>query len=459
MKNPILVPELRELLQKKKKRVLRSFLEDGHSKEVAEFLCMLNTDEIWDIISLVDKYRRSEIFSYLDMECQINLALELSNKDLSELLMSMSSDERTNFFHHLDRETANRFLLLLPIHDRAEVIKLTSYSEETAGSLMSTNYMTLNENDTVEKSIKLIRKFAPSKETIYYIYVTDDEGKLIGFVSLRKLILSKPGQKIGNIMKKEVLFARVDDDKEMVARLIEDYDLIALPIVDANEKLVGIITHDDAIDIIREEETEDLEKLMAISGGVEEKAYLDVPAFVHFKKRAFWVVILGLFALVTGLVIQHFKDTLQSLIILTFYMPMLNSAGGNTGSQSATVVLRSLALKELLPGDILKVIKKELFVSFFLSLCLGAIIFARVYIFSNPESFPPNISVFSVAVVISLSLTLQVLWATIFGAIVPLFATWLKFDPAVVSSPLLTTFVDMGGITIYFTVAKIVLGV
>jgi magnesium transporter len=324
---------------------------------------------------------------------------------------------------------------------------------------MTTDYATLNENDTVEESIKLIRKIAPSKETIYYIYVVDDSGGLIGFVSLRKLILAKPKKKISKLMKTEVLYAGVDDDKEDVAQLIEEYDLIALPIVDSSQRLMGIVTHDDAIDIIREEETEDLEKLMAISGGVEEKAYLDVPALVHFRKRAFWVLTLGIFGLLTALIVEFFRDTLEALIILTFYIPMLNAAGGNTGSQSATVILRSLTLNELTPGDVVKVIQKEFIISLCLSICLGAIVFFRVYYFPIGDDIPVKFTLTSIATVISISLGLQVLWSTIFGAIVPIAATKLKVDPAVVSSPLLTTFVDMGGIVIYFSVAKMVLGI
>jgi magnesium transporter len=459
MKNPILIPEFRELLEKEKYSVLKSFLEEGHSREMAELLEMLDPDEIWRILKLLDNYLRCEIFSYFDIDVQKAILAILNKRDLSEILIGISPDNRADFFQHLDKETANRYLIVLPIRDRANIIKLTSYDEETAGAIMTTDYATLNENDTVEESIKLIRKIAPSKETIYYIYVVDDSGGLIGFVSLRKLILAKPKKKISKLMKTEVLYAGVDDDKEDVAQLIEEYDLIALPIVDSSQRLMGIVTHDDAIDIIREEETEDLEKLMAISGGVEEKAYLDVPALVHFRKRAFWVLTLGIFGLLTALIVEFFRDTLEALIILTFYIPMLNAAGGNTGSQSATVILRSLTLNELTPGDVVKVIQKEFIISLCLSICLGAIVFFRVYYFPIGDDIPVKFTLTSIATVISISLGLQVLWSTIFGAIVPIAATKLKVDPAVVSSPLLTTFVDMGGIVIYFSVAKIVLGI
>ena len=458
MKNPILIPELRELLKNKKYKILKSFLEEGHPKEIAEYLNMLTPAEIWQLLDLLDIYRKEDIFGYFEMDLQIELILANLGKKTAELLKQMSPDNRADLFQNLEKDMADKLLILLPIPERANILKLTSYSEETAGAIMTTDYVVLNENDSVEKSIKKIRKEAPAKETIYYLYVVNDQEELIGFVSLRKLIVSPPRKKIKNLMEKNIIKGQVADDQEKIASLISEYDLLALPIIDKNNKLSGIITHDDAIDIIREEHTEDMEKLMAISGGVEEKSYLEVPAYVHFKKRAFWVIILGLFGLLTGLIIENFQNTLQTLIILSFYMPLLNAAGGNTGSQSATVVLRSLTLKELKPQDILKVIRKEFMISFFLSICLGAITFARVY-FPGSNSLPAEFSIFNVSLVISISLTLQVLWSTIFGATIPILATKVKLDPAVVSSPLLTTFVDMGGIIIYFTTAKLILGI
>lgn len=459
MKNPILIPELREMLRKRRFKLLQSFIEEAHPREVAEYLGLLRPSEIWKIINLTDVHTRAGIFSYLDLDVQADMVSGSTRKNIAELMKEMSHDDRADLIQRLDRDVADRILLLMPVSERADVIQLTSYQEETAGAIMTTDYALVNENDTVEKSIRKMRREAPSKETIYYMYVTDDEGKLIGFVSLRKLILAGPKQKIGSVMKRDVIFGFVDDDQETVARAIDEYDLLALPIVDRNERMVGIITYDDAIDILREEQTEDLEKLMAISGGVEEKGYLDVSSLVHFRKRVFWVVTLGIFGLLTGLIVEVFQDTLQKLIILSFYMPLLNAAGGNTGSQSATVILRSLTLNELRPSDLLKVLSKEFIISFLLALCLGFITFGRVYFLPAGSAPPPEFSMMAISVTIALSLGLQVLWSTMFGAFVPIAATKLKLDPALVSSPLLTTFVDMGGIIIYFTSAKLILGV
>jgi len=459
MKNPILIPELRDLLKTNNYEILKSFLDDHHEKEIAEYLGLLNPDEIWKILSFVNSYKRAEIFCYLDMDVQVNMVSGRHKRDITELLMQMSHDDRADLFQHLKSNVADKLLVLLPLKERIDVINLTSYKAETAGAIMTTDYTTLNETVTVGNAIIKIRMEAPSKETIYYIYVTNNLGKLIGFVSLRRIILADPDQKIKELMKSDVIFTHVDDDQEVAASVIEEYDLLALPVVDYKNRLLGIITYDDAIDIIREEQTEDLEKLMAIRGGVEEKSYLDIGAYVHFKKRVLWVIILGVLGLVSGMIISGFKDILKSLIILTFYMPLLNSAGGNTGSQSATVVLRAITLKELFPEDFFRVIKKEFSIGLMLCVCLGVMTYLRVLLFSNNQDIPSQFTLGTIAFLISIALSIQVIGSTVFGSVIPIIAIKLKLDPAVISSPALTTVVDMAGITIYFTTAKLVLGI
>ena len=460
MKYPILVPELRYLLRKKKLKILKSFMEDHHDNEIAEYLSMLRPDELWRIVDLVGIYQRAGIFSYMDMDVQVSMISGAHKKNVKSLLLQMSHDDRADLFQHLDKVMADRLLLLLPTKDRADIIRLTSYQEETCGAIMTTDFATLLEDDIVEKAIKKIRREAPGKETIYYIYVTDKEGRLIGFISLRKLIISKTKNKISDIMKRDTIFAFADEDQEKAANLIDEYDLIALPIVDRDEKLVGIITHDDAMDIIRDEQTEDMEKLMAISGGVEEKSYMGISAFIHFRKRASWIVILALLELLSGFIIEGFRATLQNLIILAYYMPLLISTGGNTGSQSATMVLRAIALNELSPKDTMGVIRKELAVSLMLSVCVAAIVCLRVFLMSHGSNdIPPALGLTRIAMMISLALAIQVIWSTVLGGIIPLVATRIKIDPAVVSSPAIATLVDVGGVLIYFSTAKLLLGI
>lgn len=459
MLNPLIAPEIRELIKKREFSVITEYMAELHPKEVAELISELKPTEIWKVLSLFESHRRADVFAYMDMDVQVRMISSGLKKSVLELLLPMSGDDRADLFRHLDKHVADKLLLYLPQSERADVLNLTSYQEGTNGAMMTSDLVVLDENETVEKSIKKIRKVAPGKETVYYTYICDEAGKLIGFVSLRKLILAPPRKKVKHIMKSDVIYTYVHGDQEDAANMIIEYDLIALPVVDSEHRLLGIITYDDALDIIREEQTEDMERLMAISGPVEEKPYLDISVMTHFKKRVLWVIILGICGILTGMIIQGFQKTLESLIILTFYMPLLNAAGGNTGSQSATVVLRSLALNQLSPGDIFKVLRKEFVIAFFLSICLGLITFARVLIFSGSTTIPSTFTISSVAFVISLALAIQVVWSTVFGAIIPMIATRINVDPAVFSSPALTTLVDMGGIVIYFSCAKLILGI
>jgi len=460
VKNPILAPELKDLLKRKRYRVIKSFLEDQHPRENAEYLGYLEPEEIWKILGQVDKYTASEIFGYLDIDVQVAMASGKFKKNLKTLVQEMSHDDRAYLFQHLDKELVDRLLLLLPSKDRADVIKLTSYREDTCGAIMTTDYATLLETDTAGTAVRKIRRDAPGKETVYYIYVTDERGVLIGIVSLRKLILAKPKELVRNLMKGDVIFALVDDDQEKAARLIDEYDLLALPVVDQNNRLAGIITYDDAIDIIREEQTEDMEKLMAITGGAEDETYLEVPVWVHFRKRVGWVVVLAALQFISGMIIEGFRDTLQYLIILAYYMPLMNSAGGNTGSQSATMVIRAIALGQLTSHDIINVIKKEFIVSLMIGVSVGLLVFGRVMLAPTGHAgIPPEIWIGKIALMISMALAVQVIWATVLGALIPVVANKVKIDPAVVSSPAIATFVDIGGIAIYFTTAKLVLGI
>jgi magnesium transporter len=260
-------------------------------------------------------------------------------------------------------------------------------------------------------------------------------------------------------MHQDAIHACVNDDQEAVARLIEKYDLIAVPIVDENNVLVGIVTHDDAIDIIRQEQNEDMEKLMAIAGSHEIADYLRTPWWKHFSKRVYWIVGLAALGLFSGMIIHSFEQTLMNLLILALYMPMVADTGGNTGSQAATVVVRALALGQLRPKDFLKVLFKELQVSLGLAAVLGLLSFGKVMYLSRGSEIPLGYSLTKIAFAIAVALGLQVITATLIGAGLPLLVARFKHDPAVVASPALTTIVDITGLLIYFCTAKILLGV
>jgi magnesium transporter len=459
MTNPIIIPELRELISENDIASIRKFCHSTHPGTVAELLDGLEIPEIWKILHMLDVSLRAEIFPCFDLNKQIELVSGESRKEMARLLEEMPPDDRVDLVQKLDETLRDEILPLVAKAEREDIRKLEAYEEGTAGAVMSTDYAVLRPDISISAALEQLRLQAPGKETIYYIYIVDEARKLIGFISLKDLIMAKPGLLIKDIMHTDVLKANVNDDQENVAGLIEKYDLIAIPSVNDSEAIVGIVTHDDALDIIRQEQTEDMEKLMAIAGSHEIGDYLDTPSWKHFSKRAYWIVGLAALGLVSGMIIHNFEATLMNMLLLALYMPMVADTGGNTGSQSATVVVRALALGQLRPRDFLKVIFKELKVSLLLALVLGLLSFGKVIFLSRNSEIPAGYSLGGIASAIALALSLQVVTATLIGAILPLLAAKFKQDPAVVASPALTTVVDITGLLIYFTTVKIILGI
>ena len=458
-KNPILVPELREMLATGNTKALRDFCESGHPGLVAELLSALSAEESWKVLAHLDLPLRAEIFSHLGDDLMVEMIERLRRNEIANLLTEMPHDERADLFKRLPEERRQAILPALAQAEREDIRRLTAYTEGTAGAVMTSDYATLSQQLTVSQAIERLREVAPDKETIYYAYVVDDRRKLLGFVSLRDLIVAQRESRIADIMHRDVIFARVDDDQENVARKIQKYDLLALPVLNGGDALVGIITHDDAIDIITQEHTEDMEKFMAIAGSHIDAVYMKTPAWVHFKNRSPWVVVLAFLGLVSGFIVQSFEGLLLQFAILAAFMPMLADTGGNTGSQSATLVVRALALKEISPRDIFRILAKEFQVAILLALLLGGIAYCRVILFGYGSTVSKQYSMSSIGFAIALALGLQVVTSTLIGALLPLAAARAKFDPAVVASPALTTIVDITGLLIYFITAKLMLGI
>jgi len=455
----LLVPELRELLAEGDSNKMGEFCQSTHPAEVADFLDGLTSDEIRKVLSCTDSRTRALIFGYLEMEHQLSLAAAMGRSELANIVSNMSHDERVDFIKKLPEPETEILMPAIAQAEREDIRKLAAYPEQTAGAAMTSDYASLSPDLTVEESLRKLRLEAPDKETIYYAYVVDTQRKLVGFVSLKDLILAKPRHRIHDIMHPDVISVHTNEDQEEVARTIEKYDLLAVPVVNGGGSLVGIVTHDDAFDILREEQTEDLEKFMGLTGAVQEENYLSVPAIVHFRRRALWVVALAILGLVSGAILELFEDTLTTVFILAFYMPMLVGTGGNTGSQSATVVIRALALQQIRAADILRVLWKELRVSLLLSVILVIVSLVRIFLFSPSRETTGGFSLSLVGTVVALALGIQVISSTLIGAILPLIASRLKLDPAVVASPALTTTVDITGLLIYFGTARLLLGV
>jgi magnesium transporter len=459
MTNPILAPELLELIDTGDLVKLRDLVDAVHPAETADFVAALDDADVWRFLAAVPQQQAAEIFSHFDLERQVELADDANHQAMARMLEDLPADDRVDLVQRLDPLVTERILPLVAKAEREDIRKLASYAEGTAGALMSSDYATLRPDMTVAQALEQVRIQAPKKETIYYIYVVDERHRLIGLISLKDLILAKPAQQIRDIMHEDVISTDVNDDQERVAHKIEKYDLLAVPVTNGDGKLVGIITHDDVLDVIRQEQQEDVEMLMAIGGRHQAGEYLRTPVLTHFRNRVTWVVILAVLGLVSGLIVQNFEGLLLQFAILAAFMPMLADTGGNTGSQSATLVVRALAMEEVRPKDMLRVILKELRVSILLAVVLAAVAFGRVMALGGGSTRPEGASLAWIATAISIALGFQVVSATLIGAILPLGAAKMKLDPAVVASPALTTIVDITGLLLFFGTAKLLLGV
>jgi magnesium transporter len=459
MVNPLLAPELRELIAEKKYDDLCKFCKSTHPAQIAEFLSALNPQEIWEILSHLSPSLRGEIFSHLDEDVQLKMIQTLGRDVMGKLLSDMPPDDRVDLVKQLSERQREAIIPAMAQAEREDLRRLISYPEGSAGSVMTSDYAVLTPDLTVDEAIARLRREAPDKETIYYSYVIDENQRLTGFISLKDLILAPPAARVGDIMHRDIIYARASDDQEEVARMIQKYDLLAIPVADEKDRLVGIITHDDAIDIITQEQQEDVEKLMAIGGTHEVGAYMRLSTWDHFKSRIPWILGLALLGFVSGYIVQTYESILIQVAILASFMPMLADTGGNAGSQSATLVIRALALKEISTKDGLKILIKEFKVSFLMAAVLALVAYFRVLLFIGHSSTVVTISPLRVGIAVAIALAVQVISSTLIGAFLPLVASSFSLDPAVVASPMLTTVVDITGLFIFFSIAKIILGI
>lgn len=434
-------------------------LEPLHQSEIADLLSSYPPETIQAILFLFPKQRRGAIFCELSYAEQADIAQLLETSDLLSLLRSLSPDDQVDLLKALPDEQYNAVLPVLAKKEREDLIKLASYPEGSAGSIMNTDYISYPQHLTIQEVLQRIRLERTQKEAIYRIYILDNEKKLIGTLSVTDLILSDPDKRLSEVMRTKVVSINVHEDQEEAVFMMARYDLVALPVVDENNTLLGNITHDDALDVMEEERTSDMERFMAIVGKHDDTTYLKTSIWTHFRKRVVWLVILAFLGLISGSILELYEGTLTSLMILAFYMPMLIDTGGNTGSQSATVMVRALALKEITPKNVLRIVWKEFRVSMLLALVLASLAFIRVAFISNPSSIPEAFTLVNIGFAVAVALAVQVVSATIIGALLPLGAAALKLDPALVASPALTTIVDITGLFIYFGTVSIILGI
>lgn len=432
-----------------------SVMQKMPTVEVAEILWELKEEELEEVLVLFTAEQQGQIISDFDYETKYWLFQHMDRRLFAEMFEHMHSSDRADFYRELEKQEQ---LLLLPYLTKAireDVIKLSTYEPDTAGGIMSTDFATVLESMTCAQAIDKVRKDAPSKKMIYYIYVVDHHMKMQGFVTLKNLIISPPNQLVRDTLHTDYIYARIEEDKESVANKIQKYDLVAIPILNEHDQLAGIVTHDDAIEIIRAEATEDMEKFMGLTPGDEESDYLEDSVWTHYKRRIIWLISLAALSIFSGFIVHAYEDALAALIILVLYMPMMAATGGNTGSQAATVVITALSLGQITLKDWIKVIYKELRIGLMLGVSLGCLTILKVFVLSSNADLPAMYSLINIAMVISLAMTIQVITATLIGSGLPILVKNIGGDPTVAASPAITTIVDITGLLIYFGMATL----
>lgn len=447
MYNPLLLPDLRQMLEEDDAQGLAEFCMALHPAVTAEVLEGLEADDIWRVLSNCNLERQVEIIEFMDLPQQAELVTKLDRGRLSKLLEVMSPDDRADLLSRMGQTWVEDLLPLIAQAERADIRKLLSYPEDSAGSIMTTDYASLSEDITIGEALDQLRLQAPDTETIYYIYIVDEGRRLRGILSLRELILAKPDSLVGEIASRDVISVRVDDDQEFVAQELARYDFIAIPVIDNQNRLVGIVTHDDAMDIMQEEASEDA-YLQAMVQPMED-SYLATPLKTVILKRGPWLVFLLGTTLVVAIILEHYENVSADLNWMVFFIPLVLACGGNAGTQSATLIIRALAIGELTEKEYRGMIQKEAGVGMVIGGSLTFLSFAAAHWIFRLE--------LREAGVIALTVFLVVLMSTVMGAILPLFFKRLKMDPALMSTPLVAALVDIIGIVIYFTVALMML--
>ncbi len=453
-----------KLLFENREIELVDLLMEAPVVDVSEFLCKQTSNIILRLLSLFKGESRSEIFTNFDEPIQLQVYEAIPKQAVADIFLHMASDQRADFYQKLSNKEQIKLLPYLKKRVRQDVITLSSYPKETAGGIMSTDFATVSIDMTINEALDKLREDAPSKKMMYYIYVLNENFQMIGIVSLKDLVMATQEEKIENILFENFVFGNVGEDRESVAKKIEKYDLAAIPILNEDNQLVGIVSYDEAIDVIRAEQTEDMEKFMGIVSTSQEIEYLQTSSIQHFKRRISWVIGLFILSFISGAIIDSYQSVLTKFTILATYITSITDAGGNAGSQAASVVIRAIALGQISLKNWFTIIFKEAKVAILLSCCLFFLAFIKVISLTFIKSFvysekvdTQHHSIYKIALTISIALSLQVIVSTVIGAILPLIAKLFKGDPAVAASPAITTIVDITGMLIYFTIAAKVL--
>ncbi len=439
----ILEKTILTLLDEKKYSVLRDILITMNPADIAVVFDELQEERLPLLFRLLPKELAAETFVEMDNDAQELLIQGFSDSELKEVINELYVDDAVDIVEEMPANVVKRILRQADPDMRKMINEILKYPEDSAGSIMTTEYVSLRPEMTVEEAIKRIRRTGIDKETIYTCYVTNDNNVLIGIISVRTLLLADETDKISDIMESHIIYVNTIEDKEEVAQQFNKYDFLALPVVDNELRLVGIVTVDDAIDVIQEEATEDIEKMAAITPS--DKPYLKTGVLEIYKKRIPWLLLLMVSATFTGMIISSFEDALAAQVVLTAFIPMLMDTGGNSGSQASVTVIRGLSLHEIEFSDLPKVIWKESRIAVLCGVTLALTNFVKLLFFDKVT--------ITVASVVCITLVATVFFAKIVGCTLPMLAKKVGFDPVVMASPFITTIVDAISLLLYFEIA------
>ncbi|MBU1310239.1 MAG: magnesium transporter [Gammaproteobacteria bacterium] len=446
MELPALITTLRTALESDTVQLLREQIDDVHPADLAAALVEFAPQDLWTLLTVLPRAEQAEVFGYLPAEEQVNLSIRISRRKLAPIIRQMSSDERADLFNRLDDEQRETLLPALAQAEREDLLRLTSHKEGTAGAIMTSDYAILAAELTVAQALDSLRREAPDKETIYSAYVVDAARQLIGVVSLRDLILAPLQMPIDELVNHDPIYASVDLPQEDVAALIAKYDLLALPIVNAEHQMVGIVTYDDAMDVAAAEATEDFHKTATI--GKLETSVKDASIGLLYRKRVLWLVILVFGNIFSGAGIAYFEGTISSHIALLFFLPLLIGSSGNAGAQSGTLMVRALATGDIKLRDWGYLLGKECLIAGLLGLTMAAAVVGLGWWRGG----------YAIAVVVAVTMMLVVMAGSLIGLSLPFLLSRFKLDPATASGPLITSIADVAGVVLYFSIATWYLG-
>ncbi|MFW6181182.1 MAG: magnesium transporter [Spirochaetota bacterium] len=440
--------EARELLEQRRYHQLKNILAGALPPDIVEIIQDLEVSEQVILFRLLSKETAAEVFSLLNHEEQEELLEHFSRDAVKGIIEEMDPDDRAELFEELPDAMVRRLIRLLSPEDRSVLNQLLNYPEDSAGRLMTPELIKIERDLTAQQAIDRIRRTGINKETIYYSYVVDEQETLIGAVSLRQLLFADPGTPVEELMTTNLVYVNTHEDQEEVARILSRYDLSALPVVDHQQKLVGIITIDDVVDVIEEEATEDFHKMAGM--GATEAPYFATGFFLLGRKRALWLVVLLVTSYLSSIVLKHYSPVLEIVIPLAFFIPMLTGTCGNSGMQSATLIIRGLAVGEVVLQDVFRILAREILMGAFLGVVLGGFAYLRaLFLEVNPL----------VGVSVGLAVLISVITANTIGSMLPLILKKLRIDPAISAGPFISTIIDVTTLLLYFEIAKLLFGI